>query len=100
MTQYREHTSLNGEIRRQCVECRAFNGEHRSICSSVRPFPISRGGEVPWWLAEVAYEYYNKRWPGQTLETLSERGGFGVTEFVSLIRQSLGTYHSPSSSEA
>ncbi len=64
-----------------------------------RPFPIQgdgfvRGkGEVPatvipWWLPEIAYEHYVKRWGNdQSLERLAERGGFGRTELVSLLRK-------------
>jgi len=61
-----------------------------------RPFPIQGGGAgrarygpctIPWWLAEVAYAYYNSRWPGQTLERLAERGGFGRNELVMLLRR-------------
>lgn len=65
-----------------------------------RPFPIQGGGSVrgkgelgptviPWWLAEVAYEYYHSRWPGQSLERLAERGGFGREELIGFIRREL-----------
>ncbi len=72
--------------------------------SDVRPFPIQseipkerdeRGGlipimpcTIPWWLAEIAYEYYSERYgTGQSLERLAERGGFGRYELVALIRR-------------
>ena len=63
-----------------------------------RPFPIQADygigdkkkvkSTVPWWLAEIAYEYYAKRFgKTQSLERLAERGGFGREELVMLIRQ-------------
>jgi hypothetical protein len=61
-----------------------------------RLFPIQGGIEgrqqfapsaIPWWLAEIAYEYYKLRWPGQTLERIAERGGFGRRELVMLLRK-------------
>lgn len=63
-----------------------------------RPFPIQsedfRRNEgrltqstIPWWLAEIAYDYYHLCYPGQTLERLAERGGFGRDEVVKLIRR-------------
>jgi len=62
-----------------------------------RPFPIQgdfvRGkgkraeSVIPWWLAEIAYEDYHAHYPGQSLERLAERGGFGRAELVELIRQ-------------
>lgn len=52
----------------------------------VRPMPSA----IPWWLAEVAYEYYSKRYGGQqSLERLAERGGFGRKELVMFIRGNL-----------
>lgn len=45
---------------------------------------------IPWWLAEVAYEYYAAKYgTQQSLERLAERGGFGRDELVGLIRQEL-----------
>ncbi len=59
-----------------------------------RPFPIqreSRGKEastIPWWLAEIAYEYYSSQYgTGQSLERLAERHGFGRNELVAFIRR-------------
>lgn len=66
--------------------------------SDIRPFPIQ--GEwsskkedreepctVPWWLAEIAYEYYSDRFgTDQSLQRLAERGGFGRAELVAFIR--------------
>lgn len=68
-----------------------------------RPFPIQQGHHrdasgamqtdhactVPWWLAEVAYEWYHKRYPGQSLEQLAARGGFGREELIGPIRREL-----------
>ena len=67
-----------------------------------RPFPIqgefgktSEGKRIdispctiPWWLAEIAYEYYSAKFgTDQSLERLAERGGFGQKELVSFIRK-------------
>ena len=70
--------------------------------SDIRPFPIqgnwaSKREEheepctVPWWLAEIAYEYYSEKCGTiQSLERLAERGGFGRAELVAFIRKDLG----------
>jgi hypothetical protein len=55
----------------------------------MRPFPIQGGGAIPWWLAVEAYDYYHSLWPGQTLERMAERGGFGVKELIGLLRREL-----------
>ena len=73
----------------QCEECKAFDFQHYPKCSQSRPFPIQGGGSIPWWLAEIAFEYYHENWPGQSLERMAERGGFGVAELVGLIRREL-----------
>lgn len=61
-----------------------------------RPFPIviteSKASRctIPWWLAEIAYEYYSERFgKDQSLERLAERGGFGREELVNLLRRQL-----------
>ena len=65
-----------------------------------RMFPIQSDGFVegkghtkrtviPWWLAEIAYEYYHEKNHGQSLERLAERGGFGRDELVNLIRRGI-----------
>lgn len=65
----------------------------RQVKDDSRPFRIQ--GEfreyasctIPWWLAEIAYEEYVRRFSNnQTLERISERGGFGREELVDLIR--------------
>jgi hypothetical protein len=73
----------------QCSECGAFDFEHRANCSQMKPFPIQGGGSIPWWLAEVAFEYYHEQWKGQSLQRIAERGGFGVQELIGLIRREL-----------
>jgi hypothetical protein len=45
-------------------------------------FPIQGGKGVLWEDAEKAYKTYNRKWPGQTLKRIAERGGFSVAEFV------------------
>jgi len=65
----------------------------------MRTFPIQAGyadpvtgevpfqGSVPWPVAEVAYVAYKRRFgTSQSLERLAERGGFGWTELVWLLR--------------
>lgn len=88
-TRYKKHVYPEGnpEFHLQCVECHAFDKAHRSGCSSLRAFPIQGGGNIPWWLAEVAYEFYHDNWKGQSLERLAERGGFGVTELICFLRR-------------
>ena len=72
-----------------------------NISLDIRPFPIQREHKqteyghvylpsctIPWWLAEVAYEYYASRYgKSQSLERLAERGGFGHYELLMLIRR-------------
>jgi hypothetical protein len=44
-------------------------------------------GEIPWSLAQLAYEKYSEHYgTGQSLERLAERGGFGWAELASLLR--------------
>jgi hypothetical protein len=44
--------------------------------------------EIPWWLAEIAYEHYFQLYDSQqSLERLAERGGFGRKELLSLLRK-------------
>lgn len=76
-----------GDGHMQCTECYDFDFGHRPGCSQLKPFPIQHGGSIPWWLAEIAYEHYHENWPGQTLERMAERGGFGVKELIALIRK-------------
>lgn len=68
-----------------------------------RPFPIQQdtgrrdetgsfwipaSSTIPWWLAEIAYEYYAECYgKNQSLERIGERGGFGREELVSLLRR-------------
>lgn len=50
-----------------------------------RRFPIQGGLTVTWEAAERAYAHYAKLYGrSQSLQRLSERGGFGVKEFVEL----------------
>ena len=78
-----------GDGHKQCQECYGFDFHHYPGCPQLRPFPIQHGGSVPWWIAEVAFEYYHENWPGQSLERISDRGGFGVCELIGLIRREL-----------
>ncbi len=61
-----------------------------SAPGDTRPFPIQQGGEVPWWLAEIAYEYYASQFGReQSLQRLADRRGFGREELVAFIRREL-----------
>ena len=58
-------------------------GKHNNHCPVIYNKPCT----IPWWLAEVAYEYYSKRFgTDQSLERLNERGGFGREELICLLR--------------
>jgi len=56
------------------------------------PFPIQAEGKprdstIPWWLAEVAYIEYSRRFGNsQSLEQLAKRGGFGSEELLILLK--------------
>lgn len=67
-----------------------------------RPFPIqgndfnevtrewSEPCTIPWWLAEEAYIYYSAKFgTSQSLERLAERGGFGRSELLMLLRKDI-----------
>ena len=44
--------------------------------------------QIPWWLAEIAYEHYVRSFGDQqSLERLAERGGFGRRELLTLLRK-------------
>lgn len=55
-----------------------------------RMFPIqarrgtSEPREIPWTDAAIAYSAYHAMYPGQSLERLAERGGFGWIEYLAL----------------
>ncbi len=53
-----------------------------------QPDRTVKGSTIPWWLAEIAYEYYSSRYgTSQSLERLAERGGFGRAELLNLLRR-------------
>jgi len=41
---------------------------------------------IPWWLAKLAHVEYRRRGHYQSLERINERGGFGRSELVALLR--------------
>ncbi len=44
----------------------------------------AKATRIPWWLAELAYRDYSKRFgTKQSLERLAERGGFSRWELIS-----------------
>lgn len=44
-------------------------------------------GEVPWGVAALAYEHYAKLYGRtQSMDRIAERGGFGWTELVALLK--------------
>lgn len=66
--------------------------------NDTRPFPIqaekyhlrAEGGGgisyIPWWLAEIVYQKYSKKFgTRQSLETLAKRGGFGREEMMRIL---------------
>lgn len=56
-----------------------------------KPFPIQGDSmnpptSIPWWLAEVAYAEYARRYgTGQSLKKLAQRAGFGRRELLWLL---------------
>lgn len=63
--------------------------EPTPVTDGERPFPIQAshgrqpGFTVPWWLAELAYRDYSRRYgKQQSLARLAERGGFGREELI------------------
>jgi len=71
---------MNGDTRSFPIQSDGVPGS----CSYERPSCI------PWWLAEIAYEYYSERFgTTQSLERLAERGGFGRSELIGLLRREL-----------
>jgi len=66
------------------------------MSDDTRPFPIQgefkRGGcgpsTIPWWLAEIAYDFYVSKFGSrQSLELLAERGGFSRGELICFLRR-------------
>jgi hypothetical protein len=49
-------------------------------------FPIiTRGSDIfliPDEIAKIVWEEYNKEYPGQSFETIKERGGFSLREII------------------
>ena len=63
--------------------------------SDIRPFRIQgdygkpplAACTIPWWLAEIAYIEYSRRYgTQQSLERINERMGFSRDELVNLLR--------------
>ena len=53
-----------------------------------RPVIHNKFCAIPWWLAEAAYSVYVKKFGDQqSLERLSERGGFGRAELLWLLKE-------------
>jgi len=76
------------------------NNRSASTDDDTRSFPIqgtlssnpifgkSESSTIPWWLAKIAYEHYAKLYGSQqSLERMAERGGFGRTELLALLRR-------------
>ena len=48
-----------------------------------RTFPIQKGTDVPWAMAQRAYVYYSEQYGNtQSIERMAQRGGFGWQEFA------------------
>ena len=63
------------------------------MIDDTKPFPIQAdlgGGQtssIPWWMAEIAYKRYSELYgKQQSLDRLAERGGFGRSELLGLLR--------------
>lgn len=70
-------------MRNKETETRLFPIQAESFSEKWGTFPQTH---IPWWLAEVAYEFYAKQYgTRQTLERLAERGGFGRQELIDLL---------------
>lgn len=58
-----------------------------------RQFPIQSRSRfitsIPWSMAELAYRSYHRQHPGQSLEHLAERGGFGAEEVLRFLIDAL-----------
>lgn len=61
-----------------------YRDEKNEVIRPVKPYQRC---EIPWWLAEKAYETYSKKFgTSQSLDRLAERGGFGREELVWLLK--------------
>ncbi len=74
-----------------CDYCRQKDKE-----MGIYPFPIQEEGYekprtyIPWWIAQEAYKYYvSKFGTHQSMERLSNRGGFGRKELLVLLRKEI-----------
>ncbi len=61
----------------------------------MKRFPIQQDPSgpaitIPWSVAQAAYEVYDARFGGQTLERLADRGGFGRLELLWLLDGATG----------
>lgn len=57
------------------------------MSDEIHPVQTSRafgGGVVSSLVMQHAYDVYRHLYPGQTLERLNERGGFGASELIAL----------------
>lgn len=77
-----------------CKTCEEI--QHRSTkYPDSRPFPVQgtydgkeNPSSIPWWLAEIAYQEYSRRFgTQQSLTRLAQRGGFGRAELLMLLRK-------------
>lgn len=62
-----------------------------AVANVMKTFPIQsevghERSSIPWWLAELAYKEYSRRYgTEQSLERLAERGGFGHAELLAFL---------------
>jgi len=71
-----------------CLECVIAIDENIALfndppCFNLnkKPFPIQKSRDIPWLIAEIAYEEYIEHGGrGQSLTRVAERGGFGLCE--------------------
>lgn len=79
------------DLDRWCGRCLANQAADRLEALSTpspepRMFPVVRGGQIPWAVAELAYIAYAERFGrDQSLERLAHRGGFHADELDELL---------------
>jgi hypothetical protein len=84
---YNEVRKLNTRISEYKVLCSQENFPIQQTYGSHSPEPQT---VIPYWLAEVAYEYYSEKFgSSQSLDRLAERGGFGRKELLMFLRKQI-----------
>jgi len=75
-------------LRRELSEYRMILKTRHFPIRSVDPYEPAT--VIPWWLAEIAYEYYIREFSSsQSLDQLAEKGGFDREMLLRLLRRNL-----------